>query len=152
MAGFTYVVAASGTTGTSGTIIPVSVKQTGRSVTIKEVSFSAGGTAVAAALAVSLNIYSSASSGGGTVAAGKWLNQSIPAATSNYRTLDTTPGTIVTSGPSWQIQPLGGIVDVQYPLDAEAGMDSATSDYIGIAVINNGTSYPFSSYMIIEEK
>jgi hypothetical protein len=153
---FTYAVAVSGTTGTSGTIVPFSFKQdasaTGRSLTLVQVSFSLGGTAVAAALPASLGVYSSASSGGGTVTPGKFSNQSIGAPTTSCRTLDTTPGAVVSLLTAWQVQPLGGLIDVEYPLDREPGMDAVTSDYIGLQVINQGTSYPFSAYAIFEEK
>lgn len=153
---FTYSVPVSGTTGTSGTIVPWSLKQDasagGRSLTVKEISFSVGGSAVAAALPVSLGVYSSAASGGGTVTPARWGNQSIPAATTSARTLDTAPGTVVSLTASWQLQPLGGLIDVEYPLDAEPGMDAATSDYIGIQVINQGVSYPYSGYVVFEEK
>lgn len=155
MAGFTYVVSCEGTTGTSGTIVPWSLKQTaadGRSVTVKQIGFSLGGTAVAAALQVGLNVYSAAATGGGTVTPMKWMNQSEPAPTTSCRTLDTAPGALVASGPQWQVQPLGGLVDIEYPLDAEPGMDAATSDYIGLAVAASTVSYPFSAYVVFEEK
>ena len=151
---FTYAVSASGTTGTSGTIVPFSLKQapSGRSLTIKEISFSLGGTASAAALPVALCAYTSAASGGGTVTPMKLGNQSIPNPTTSCRTLDTTAGTLLATGPQWQVQPFGGLIDIQYPLDVEPGMDAAASSYLGIQVINQGTNYPFSAYAIFEEK
>lgn len=149
---FFYMVSAAGTTGaTSGTIVPIALKQATRGLTIKEVGFTLGGTAVASALTAQLNIYSSASSGGGTAVVGKWTNQSIPAAQTSARTLDTAQGTLVANGPQWLCQPLGGFVDVQYPLDVEPGMDGAVSDYIGLAVVTTATSYPFTAFMIFQE-
>jgi len=147
-----YVVQTTGTTGTTGTTIPWCVKQNTRSLVIAQFGFSLGAAAPGAGMTAQLQGVAGALPGSGsTQTPGKLGDQSLPAATATAEVGGTTIGTVAVAGPVWYVQPFGGIIDIEYPLKREPGLEGGTAGYWALQVTNLAVAYPYASYVIFEE-
>lgn len=148
-----YVVSANGTSGTSGSTEVWSVRQGSRSLTICQVSLSLGYSAAASGMLVSLNAYTGTLPGTGAAATPqKWHDLTEAAATATAEINGTSVATIASTGPQWYVQPFGGILDVQYPLQREPGLDAAgTTAMWSLVLTNAAIGYPYAGYVVFEE-
>jgi hypothetical protein len=148
---YQYCLPGNGTTGTSGVTIPWALRQVTRPLTVIQFSLSMGGSSAAPGMLVSLNIYSTASTGGAAGALAKWPDLSAPSPTTTGRVGDTAEGTLVASGPQWYIQPFGGVLDIQYPLMREPGLDAVNTGYVALVIANQAIGFPYAGYALIDE-
>jgi hypothetical protein len=102
---------------------------------------------------VQLNQYTGALPGTGSAQTPQKIgDQSIPAASFTAEVNGTSAGTLAFSGPQWYVQPFGGVLDIQYPLHRELGLDAAGTVGTWTLLATNGPiAYPYAGYAIVEE-
>ena len=116
-------------------------------ITIVEFGFSLDGTAAAKSFQVSLAVMTSPNSG--TISVSDWPDQRAPASTTTVTGGSAAAaGTVSSTLAGWAVQPFGGSLVLQYPLQREPGTAAgATTARLGLlytnpaAAVVNVTSY-----------
>lgn len=121
-------------------------------VTIVEFGFGLDGSSAAQSFQVSLAIMTSPNSG--TISVSSWADQRAPASTTTVTGGSAAAaGTVSSTLCGWAVQPFGGQIVLQYPLQREPGAASAaTTQRIGLLYTNAAsTVVNVTSYVVWSE-